>query len=139
MSKTKEWVCREQDRLTLMDAPDDIDSDYENFVQQCCPDIKCQEAVVPVGGKSTCPKCSYANPVLINGAVHKCNQCGMLYPVQKIIGEGMRKKAIKKMGFREWLIRKLGGVPAPKKRPGTVEVKPYVREKAKNGDSNISH
>lgn len=38
-------------------------------------------------------------------------------------------KKVKKVSFREKLIRWLGGVPAPKKRSGSVNVKPYVRKK----------
>jgi len=42
----------------------------------------------------------------------------------------IRKRKKPSMGFRERIIRLLGGVPAPKKRTGAVSVRPYTRKKA---------
>jgi len=42
----------------------------------------------------------------------------------------IRKRKKPAMGFRERIIRLLGGVPAPKKRTGAVSVRPYTRKKA---------
>jgi len=42
----------------------------------------------------------------------------------------IRKRKKPAMGFRERIIRMLGGVPAPKKRSGAVSVRPYNRKKA---------
>jgi len=42
----------------------------------------------------------------------------------------IRKRKKPSMGFRERIIRLLGGVPAPKKRSGAVSVRPYTRKKA---------
>jgi len=42
----------------------------------------------------------------------------------------IRKRKKPAMGFRERIIKLLGGVPAPKKRTGAVSVRPYTRKKA---------
>ena len=48
----------------------------------------------------------------------------------KQVKKTIRKRKKPAMGFRERIIRMLGGVPAPKKRTGSVSVRPYTRKKA---------